>query len=383
MERDERRGRRLRRIVESLALATIPPLQKARNRLRRRLRVLQGGERWWPRIPAGAELCAPLPGLPAVWCRNYDLLPRTVSGHHPKILPPEGWCPDPGLELNAALPYPWDPIYSTHFVQPFQPVKLWRNAIALAAYLEAGPAPGDRARAMAVLAALIDRMRTFTVTEGDAAFIENRFDYVSGREHIPGPWVSAITNAFAILACLRLERHMDLSDEARAYARAYLKVHDCGTPAPARWISYRDRHRLLWFDEYPKPGGQATRVKNGHIFAVLALHELALRFPDTGADRLVRAGATTIEATSACFRRPGIRSRYALGRWFKSDYLVNRAMRQLYQLYELCGARHFLDYGDLFVKDSGHTLAPGVLESVRESRAQAVRVRQAYEAARQ
>ena len=383
MERDERRGRRLRQIAEPLAMAVIPPLQIARNRLRRRLRLLWGGERWWPRIPAEAELCAPLPELPAVWSRNYDLLPQTVSGQHPEMLPPEGWRPEPGRDLDAALPYPWDSVYTTHFAQPFQAVKLWRNAMALAAYLEAGPASDDRARAMAVLAALVARMREFTVTEGDAAFIENRFDYENEGVRIPGPWVSGINNAFAILACLRLKRHMDLSNEARAYGRAYLTVHDRGTPAPARWISYRDRHRLLWFDEYPQPGGRATRVKNGHIFAVLALHELALHHPDTGADRLVRAGATTIEATVACFRRPGIRSRYALGWWFKGDYLVNRAMRQLYQLYELCGARNFLDYGDLFVADAGHTLDPVTLEGVRSMRTRALRVRQAYESARQ
>lgn len=318
-------------------------------------------------------------GATDVVSRAYPLFPKPVHGQHPRIAVPDDWFPCPDLGLDTALPFGWDPIYHTHFTQPFQPVKLWRNTIALSHYIENAATSADRHAALTLLNMLFDRMRDFTIRQDGGAFIENRFDYRSDRFTIPAPWVSAIANAFAILACLRALPHIDMKSDIAAYAQAYRIVQAAGRAGPARWISYRDRRGYLWFDEYPQPRGKATRVKNGHIFSVLALHEASLIQPDTGLDELARAGAATIESYALCFRRPNKRSLYALGRRRKPDYLPNRAMRQLYQLYQLTGEQRFIDYGDLFVADAERLVDHDLMQAVSATRAETIRLRRMFE----
>ncbi|MGX9353384.1 D-glucuronyl C5-epimerase family protein (plasmid) [Shimia sp. W99] len=314
--------------------------------------------------------------------RSYPLFPDVVHGQHPRIPAPKNWCPRPDLELDNALPFGWDPIYHTHFIQPFQPVKLWRNTIAICGYIEDAKTPSDKNLGLSLLNQLFERMRAFTVWQDEAAFIENRFEYRSDRFTIPAPWVSAIANAFAILACLRALPHLDLRSEMAAYAQAYRVVQLEGRSPLPRWISYRDRRGYLWFDEYPQPRARATRVKNGHIFSVLALHEASLFLPGLGLEVLVQAGAATIEDYALCFRRPNKRSLYALGRRRKPDYLPNRAMRQLYQLYQLTGEPRFLAYGDLFVADAERLVDDDLMQPVHATRSETTRLRQAFEQAR-
>ncbi|SPJ29064.1 hypothetical protein TRM7615_02576 [Falsiruegeria mediterranea M17] len=338
-------------------------------------RLLKGGERWRPIRPKNAQMHSIAPDLPEILLVDYDLLTTPVVGQHPVLSPPEGWHPQTSLSLEEALPFPWSKTYTDEYGQLFQPVVFWRNAIALDEYLKSEQDPARQLAALTLANLLLERLRAFTVRDGDAAFIENRFALNSTSPALDAPWVSAISNAFAILGCLRLSKHLAVDEDLLMYGRAFQGIHTQGGVAPGRWISFRDRAGYLWFDEYPLPNGRATRVQNGHIFAVLALHELSLNFPGRDFGTLTRAGATTIEATVACFRRPGTYSRYALGRWFEGDYLPGRAIRQLYQLYELTGAQRFLSYGDLLLKDTRSDLSQTYLDTVTFARKAALRRR--------
>jgi len=123
---------------------------------------------------------------------------RYAHGHPPHIDVPDGWQPHPETPLEQTLPYPWDHTYRTHFKQPFQPVMLWRNTLALCRYIEKDFDPNQRKLALDVLTQLFARMQEFTVQTDGAAWIENRFDYRNKEVVLPAPWVSGLGNAFAL-----------------------------------------------------------------------------------------------------------------------------------------------------------------------------------------
>lgn len=327
-----------------------------------------------PTTPFAAVLEPVLPGMDALSC-PYDLLPVSPHGHPPHIDVPDGWQPHPETPLEQTLPYPWDHTYRTHFKQPFQPVMLWRNTLALCRYIEKDFDPNQRKLALDVLTQLFARMQEFTVQTDGAAWIENRFDYRNKEVVLPAPWVSGLGNAFALMACIRMRAHLPSLPLARVYAEAFNRPYIAGSARPARWITLRDRRGYLWFEEYPTPRGRPLHVINGHIFAVLALHEWAQIDPNSGADALVRAGATTIAAYAPCVRRPGQISLYAVNWWEKPDYLPARAIRQMYQLYALTGAAEFATLGDQFLADATPHMSAQTLATVLAAKAATLKQR--------
>lgn len=313
-----------------------------------------------PIQPAEARLRALATTPPAdppvmVHCCPYRLLDRPVLGHRPDVPLPEGWVPRAAAPLEDSLPFPWDPLYREDLKHPFQPVKLWRNALVLCDLIEQNPGSTRARSARSILRQLVLRMQEYTVEAEGAAWLENRFDYEDREVFIPRPWVSGIGNAFAILACLRMHRHLPTLDLAQRYARAYRTPYVQGQARPERWITARDARGYLWFEEYPTHKGRLLHIKNGHIFAVLALHEMSLLTPEAetraALQAYVRAGASTIAAYAPCLRRPAQTSLYALNWHDKPDYLPARAVRQLYQLSHLTGSQAFLTQGDLFLQD--------------------------------
>ena len=293
-----------------------------------------------------------------VQTKPYAVLTECVLGHRPAATLPNAWQLKPTAALEDCLPFPWDHTYRSQYKQAFQPVMLWRNTLALCTKIECETDSKKANSTKVILRKLMERMQEFTIEAEGAAWLENRFEYDNDRVLLPAPWVSGIGNAFAILACLRMRKHLPTTKLAQGYARAYLNPYILGQPRPQRWISARDARGYLWLEEYPTPKGRLIHIKNGHIFAVLALHEMSLLDPDAGFAPLVTAGATTIEAYASCLRRPGQTSLYAMNWWNKPDYLPARAIRQLYQLYHLTGAESFLKQGDLFMQDMRAGLSP-------------------------
>lgn len=287
--------------------------------------------------------------------RPYPFCPQSDLGMMLDIDPPAQWVPDPDKPLDEALPFAWDKDYADIFRQPFQPALVWRNACALCRALDASP-PGT-ARHVALrklLTALVGRLRSYLIAEGEVLFVENRFEFRQLGVHIPAGWVSAIANAFAILAAVQIEPRLPelgLWDDIRGLADAFAIVHREGTPPPARWISFCDTTGYLWFEEYPMPGGVPNLVLNGHIFAVLALFKADGLFPGRGYDLLAKAGAMTIEEHAPLFRRKDKTNIYSLRGHRKGDYLPERTVRQQLQLYLLTGAPRFLSYARAFRTD--------------------------------
>jgi hypothetical protein len=329
-----------------------------------------------PQRPADAALKVILPvsGVQA-FVRDYALLNHVPLGHRPIFPAAPGWEPRYDGTLEDRLPHPWDPLYQTHYIQDFQPVKLWRNTLTLCEMIETDSDPNKRKMALNTLRALVERMQEFTREAEGAAWLENRFAYINKEVRLPKPWVSGIGNAFAILACLRMRKHLPTTALAHAYARAFQQVYVVGQSKPERWISACDADGYLWFEEYPRPKGRLLHVKNGHIFALLALHEISLLEPNSPYQTLVQAGACTIEAYTPCLRRPGMVSLYAVNWWRKPDYLPARAVRQLYQLYHLTGAQSFLSEGDLFLQDMATAIDPDSKQTLRQIRADILRQR--------
>jgi hypothetical protein len=313
----------------------------------------------------------------------FRLMPaEAFKAHLLHTVPPDGWRPDPGLDLDASLPDAWDATYRMEFGQLFQPVKLWSNANMLARFIEQAASPEDAAAARRILEHMIDRMRMFTLTDGTAAFIENRFDFTQHGVHIPGPWVSGIANAFAILACRRMcdvLPHHGLEHDIRAYANAYISAWTEGQAGPDRWISYIDAAGHLWFEEYPMPGGQPDLVLNGHIFAILALHTADALWPGHGYSGFVRGGLATVKADFTKFLRRGKTNIYSLRGPRKSDYLPLRTLRQQYELYLLSGDTVFLKNAVRTVLDLSAVTDPQELRRANESGMKCIDRRHAFE----
>lgn len=326
-------------------------------------------------------------------CRSVDhrlMPPGLARFHHIDLAALAAEPGDDGVEADAlGLPDPWDATYRGQFRQAFQPVKLWSNANLLASEYETARAGGqdDRVRELrAVMDRLIGRLEEFTVAgEDGAAFVENRFDFVQEGLSIPAPWVGGLSNAFAVLGCCRLHEVLPdagLDNSVRAYADAFFAIFRAGTQPPRRWISHLDDQGCLWFDEYPQPGGRATLVLNGHIFAIQALHQAAGLWPGRGYDRLVRAGIATVELRFRQFLRRGKPNLYSLGGVPKSDYLPPRTVRQQYELFMLTGADVFLANAMLAAADAASVVDPLRLRKVVMAGLNAMDRRRAFEASR-
>jgi hypothetical protein len=268
---------------------------------------------------------------------------------------PDGWQCQPGLPLDAALPFPWDADYRERFGQPFQPVRFWQNACALSSELQRRRASGGGVEPVeALLLQLVERMRGYLRSTGSVDLVENRFAFREAGMHLAHGWVGGLSNAFVILGCHAMApvlRGLGLEGDVRRLANGFLKTCREGDPPPARWISYVDRNAYLWFEEYPEAGGRANLVLNGHVFCVFALYRAAGLWPGHGYDRLAQAGATTVAAYIPQFRRKGKVNLYALRGTRRSDYLPMRTIRQQYQMYLLTGLDVFLRHARAFRSD--------------------------------
>jgi hypothetical protein len=277
--------------------------------------------------------------------------------------PPDGWTPGAATDLDRALPFAWDPLYTDTFGQDFQPVKFWKNAAVLCQALDRTSAnDADRERLIALIMALVDRMRSYTVEVSHISFIENRFAFTSPGISVHPGWVSAISNAFAILGCCEIVKRLPGSGvmrDIRRLADAYFHINVEGQLSrPDRWITMVDTNGYVWFDEYPMEDGRATLVLNGHIFAILALYKTLAILPDPALHEMARAGITTAEAYTPNFRRAGKANLYSLHGGYRSDYLPTRSVRQQYELYKLTGAPRFLGYARAFRSDMAAFFGP-------------------------
>lgn len=295
---------------------------------------------------------------------RYALAREVVTGNRSLPFPPMGWRPDATLPLEKSLPYPWAPEVE------LDAGLLWKNAIALRRAWERGGRTKARAGIEEIARQLIARMRDHTEHDGAAAFLTQKQTDPGNPMCPPAPWVGAVANAQAILACLQLHPIFGTSEDSAAYGAAFRQIHAAESRPPARWISLRDSKGYLWFDEFPQPDGQSSRVLTGHVFALLALHELALE--DAAYLPFVQAGATTVEAYANCFRRSGQSNRHALDFKQVESGAPDLAMNAFYRMYELCAAPVFLMEGDAVAKNFASHLDGASRQAVQATRGTAV-----------
>jgi hypothetical protein len=262
---------------------------------------------------------------------DYDINPQMLVMPWMHELPPQEWTPyGEGTRLGARLPYDWDDQYRHEFKQEYQPIRFMQNVISLCNYIQRCPERKDKNAATALLKELINYAETYLLRYNGVIFVEHKFDFVQKGVYIPAGWVSGCSQAFVLIAYTRIAK---LFPEialpiAKDLANAYCYPHSSGFEAPAYWISYIDEDDLLWFEEYPMPGGRPNLVLNGHIFAIHALHEINKIFPEERYGILAKVGITTIRRSIAKFRRKGKVNIYSILGPRKSDYMPGRTIRQ-------------------------------------------------------
>ncbi len=270
------------------------------------------------------------------------------------IMPAEDWEPTfSGSRLGLRLPFDWDEQYREEFKQNFQPNAFYNNAIALCNYAE--KFPDRKADAARLFDELFARMMEFT-DEGDGAlWIRSDFDFRRPKGMVnTAPWYGGLMNAFVLTGLIRATDCFDAPEYRQAMAglvQAFSVIHHHGQPPPDRWFSYVDENGYLWFDEYLNPGGMASRVLNGHIFAVLALAVYAEKTGDQTIFPLIDGSLTTLKENILSFRRARQINSYALLIPEYKDYDPVRTVRQQCQLFSLTGDEVFLGMAHIFRQD--------------------------------
>lgn len=291
-------------------------------------------------------------------------------------MPPDDWQPaTSGKRLGLRLPLDWDEHYRNRFQQHFQPNVFYVNSAALCNYARKN---GEHMReARRLFHQMYLRMLEYADLEGELIFVRSDFPFSPGAKPLSRPWrmaeyvanffgmtlirpdmeagwSSAIVNGFVMaglvkaLDCFdRAEYRETLSGLAAAYSRIAIEGH----PRPERWISYVDEDGYLWFEEYPLADGRATRVLNGHIFALFGLVLYADKTGDESVIPLIEGGLTTLRDKGTLFRREGRINAYSLRIEGYADYSPNRTVRQQCQLYAPTGEETFRELAFAFRDD--------------------------------
>lgn len=284
---------------------------------------------------------------------HFDVNISAVSLDSAARLPPDGWTPTfSDKPIGERLPFNWSQLYREVYKQDFEPVTFYNNAIALCNFSKKSPEWSYEAAAL--YREMIDHSSSY-LDEGEGAlWVRNGFDFVQHGETIPAPWYGGIMNAFVATGMLLAEDCFEgaqYTEIIKGLIRAFHVFHTAGETPPERWFSYIDENGYLWFDEYPKPGGVASRVLNGNIFGLFALAVYADMYSDNAARHLIDANLTTLKDNILLFRRPGQINSYNLYRPSHADYGPNRTIRQQCQLWRLTGDHLFRGMAFIFIQD--------------------------------
>ena len=290
-----------------------------------------------------------------------------LSYDHWNRKPPEGWSPgiNADARLGLRLPLDWDEHYRVRFLQYFQPNVFYMNSSLLCNFARRNR--DQRREAARLFHAMYLRMMEFADNEDGLIFIRSDFPFSPGgnalsgteqtlesvanffgmtfvRDHMEAGWSSAIVNGFVMAGLVKALDCFDrpeYRETLEGLAAAYSRLHVAGQPAPGRWISYVDEDGYLWFEEYPLTDGRATRVLNGHIFALFGLVLYADKTGDESIIPLIEGGLTTLRDNGERFRREGRINAYSLRIKDYADYSPDRTVRQQCQLYAMTGEETF------------------------------------------
>jgi hypothetical protein len=205
----------------------------------------------------------------------------------------------------------------------------------------------DRARANA------GRLLATAVRSGDALFFPYPYDYSLHRDPaamLRAPWFSAMAQGKALSAFVRLceaTGEQKWRDAAEATFRSFLIR---GPLAGRPWVVHVDTGRYLWFEEFPG-GPLPDRTFNGHIVAIIGLHDYWQLTDDPEALRLIRGGLATLRGYQRLWRTPGGVSRYCMAHAVRSPKYHIVHIGQLLDLYMLTGDATWARLADTFIAD--------------------------------
>jgi hypothetical protein len=170
------------------------------------------------------------------------------------------------------------------------------------------------------------------------------------------PWYSGYAQGMALALFVRLFEYTG-EDRYRVLADlTYNSLRNLGR-GDTQWVSWVDRNRYLWIEEYPQ---RLDQTFNGHVFALFGLydyHQLTKnRVHYTEARHasvlaLLRGGITTIRAFAATFRNPGTVSDYCLAHHYRNPNYHAVHVRLLRHLRRITGDQWFGRMADLYASD--------------------------------
>jgi len=195
-------------------------------------------------------------------------------------------------------------------------------------------------------------LQRIAVRTPNAVWFPYRFRWPGNRP----PWYSGYAQGFALSFFVRL---WEVTEAERYRVLADLTYNSLRTlrRASAPWVTWVDGNRYLWIDEYPQ---QLDRTFNGHVFALVGLHdyyEMTKRTDLYSAARnanvlaVLRGGITAIRAYASTFRNPGGVSDYCLAHHVRNRHYHPVHVMQLRYLAVMTGDPWFERMADHFAAD--------------------------------
>jgi len=141
---------------------------------------------------------------------------------------------------------------------------------------------------------------TENVIRGDS-FSVLKYDYDWAIYHMTAPWRSGLANGVSLQVFVRaheITRDEKYLTAARQILNSfYVEVRDGG-------VSYKSEHDGWWFEEFSDEGGYESRVLNGHMFALLGIHEHFVYTKDSASLYLYDQGLLALRNNIAKYDNP-------------------------------------------------------------------------------
>lgn len=151
-----------------------------------------------------------------------------------------------------------------------------------------------------------------------------RFDHSHNDMHMRAPWVSAMSQGMMLSIISRMYDHHP-SEELKQYANeifeSFLAKRKVGNFWVTNEVPCPDTASIpcLFLEEYPIDDKE-THVINGHIYAMLGLHDYYRMTKNSQAKDLFERSAHAIAHSFTTYRNPGAPSFYAISSFGKETW---------------------------------------------------------------
>lgn len=192
-----------------------------------------------------------------------------------------------------------------------------------------------------------------------------KFPYsVQQVEPITPYWYSSMAEGQALSVFTRLykitheQRYLDYANRTM---QTLVKMQTA-LPAPKPWVTMKDGHQYLWFEEYPTETKTPIHVFNGFMFTIYGLYDYYELTHNAKAKALLQASLSTVLAYGDRYRLPGDYSYYSL----KSNLAAPAKYHhihivQLGEMYKITGDLRFQEMSDRFYADTPPTTTTSAL----------------------